>query len=157
MNDRGRGARFAKVACVAFVTGLLLLGGLLLVGCDSGTQGKEKTFKADWTKIVSQFEQRVAQDDKKGQDLAAKQDIPGVINLTRARITNVEEVLGKLLLLYPPKDLQKLDVLGTYYLITLKDRLEGQISLYDAILNDRPTADLTTTLNQLVARNTTIG
>lgn len=156
MFERTAGGKAVRLILVSILATLMVGGLLVIVGCDD-TQQKEKAFKAEWIKIISDFEDRTAKDDKKGQDLVAKNDLPGVINLTRERMAYVDQTLSKLLKLYPPQDLRKLQVLSIYYLVTIKDRLEQQIALYDALINNRPTTDLGTVLDQLIARSQTIG
>jgi hypothetical protein len=157
MIDRIRASRALYCMVVLLVAGLVAGGLVVFAGCQSDTQTKQQEFKAKWTKIIQELEAKVSQDDKKGQDLVAKNDLAGVIALSKQRLTYIDDTLGKLLELYPPQDLRKLDVLSTYYLITVKDRLEQQILLYDAILNNRPTTDIKTVLDTLIARNQTIG
>lgn len=156
MFDRWGFLKLFRAGMALIVAVALAAGALVLAGCDDTPQ-KEKSFKGEWTRIIKESEARTAKDDKKGQELVAEDDLAGVIDLTRRRMAYSDEVLGKLLKLYPPQDLRKLHVLSLYYLVTIKDRLDQQISLYEAILNNRPTADIETVLEQLIARSQTIG
>lgn len=156
MFDRWSILKAVRPGAALVMVALLAVGAMVLTGCDDVRQ-KEKAFKDEWTRVIKGFEARTAKDDKKGQELVAENDLAGVIDLTRKRIAYSDEVLGELLELYPPQELRKLHVLSLYYLITIKDRLDQQISLYEAILNNRPTADIETVLEQLIARNQTIG
>jgi hypothetical protein len=156
MGKRFKEKKAAVITGVLVISLMMAVMAVVLAGCGNDTQSKQQQFKAQWVKIIEQLQARISLDDKKGQDLVAKNDLPGVITLTKQRVANINETLGKVLQLYPPNELRKLDVLSAYYLITLQDRLQQQISLYDAILNNRPTADIITVLNELTARNQTI-
>jgi Zn-dependent oligopeptidase len=157
MHERMSTNKILRVGLAAVIAALLVGGVLLSVGCESAEQSKQKQFKKEWTQTMNEFQKRLQADDNKGQTLVDKNDLAGVIALTKQRIANVDEVLAKILAYYPPPELRKLDVLSTYYLISLKDRLEQQIVLYNAILAEQPQKEIADVLNNLIARNNTIG
>jgi hypothetical protein len=156
MLNRSKARTSRVLICVLAVVSLFL-GSFLLAGCGNAEESKQKEFKEEWTKIMKEFQARLDSDDEKNNELSENQDIAGLIALTKQRMANSEEVLESILKLYPPEDLRKLDVVSAYYLITLQDRLEQQIVLYNAILDDTPQNEIVEVLNNLIARNDTIG
>jgi hypothetical protein len=156
MHKRTLGRKRATVMVVLFTVALLAAGVLIFTGCESEQQRKEKEFKAQWTKTMEDFQTRVTKDDQKAQTLVDKNDLPGVISLVKARISSVDETLGKLLALYPPPELRKLQGLTAYYLIAVEDRLQAQNNYYEALLAGSPTTDAQTLMNEAVSRSTII-
>jgi hypothetical protein len=150
MHKRTLGRKRATVMVVLFTVALLAAGVLIFTGCESEQQRKEKEFKAQWTKTMEDFQTRVTKDDQKAQTLVDKNDLPGVISLVKARISSVDETLGKLLALYPPPELRKLQGLTAYY------RLQAQNNYYEALLAGSPTTDAQTLMNEAVTRSTII-
>lgn len=157
MRTELRRGRPFRLAVTAATVALLLAGVLLYAGCQSEQQAKQQQFKEQWTKIMDQFQAQVATDDKKATDLVNKNDIPALIKLTKERVASTQAVLGKILALYPPTELRKLQALTSYYLVTLIDRLQAQADYSLAVLGNKPTTDLQNNLNQLAGRNNTIG
>jgi len=153
MLERNRGRKVTSLAVVLLLVVLLTAGALVITGCESEQQSKEKEFKTRWTKILEDFQAQVTKDDAKGQALVNKNDLPGVISLVKARIASVDNTLSQVLALYPPEALRKLQGLSIYYLITLEDRLQAQNALYEAVLSGSPTKDLQTVFDQMVQRN----
>ena len=141
-------------ACLILV---LALGVLIAAGCQSEQQAKQKQYKEQWTKIMDQFQARVAKDDKTAQDLLAKNDLPSLIKLLKQRVASTDTTLGEILALFPPPELRKLQGTTAYYLVSLIDRLQAQSDLSVAVLSNTSTKDLQDKLNNLGARNQTIG
>lgn len=157
MRTDFRGGRAFRLTVTAASVLLLLAGVLFYAGCQSEQQAKQKQFKEQWTKIMDQFQARVAKDDKKATDLVNKNDITALIKLTKQRVASTDTVLGEILALYPPAELRKLQGLTAYYLISLIDRLQAQADYSLAVLGNKPTTDLQNNVNQLAARNNVIG
>ncbi len=124
------------LACV------VLVGSFLgLAGCDS-VEDKQKEYRSEWLEIMAAFEKRVAADDKKGNELAQKNDIAGIMELVQKRVKYVDSTFDEIALLYPPADLRRLHSLTLFYLTSIVDQLEANIDLYEAARSGKPTADL---------------
>lgn len=137
-------------AVTALLVFLLSAGLLALAGCESEQEKKAREFKQDYVGIMEAFEAKIQSDDKKAQALIEKQDLPGVINLVKQRISSVDDFMAELLALYPPHELFRLQGITIYYLITLKDRLEAQNAYYEAVLEGKPTEDLKAIQDQAI-------
>jgi hypothetical protein len=99
----------------------------------------------------------VLTDDKKASELINKNDIAGVIKLVNQRILNVDEVTKKILALRPPEDFWKVHAVTLYYLASLRDQLNYQNDLNDAVLTGRPTQDLKTIADQAALKTRAVG
>ncbi|MBK5094002.1 MAG: hypothetical protein JJE48_10880, partial [Actinobacteria bacterium] len=86
-----------------------------------------------------------------------KNDIAGVIKLVKQRISNVDEVTKKILVLRPPQDFWKVQAVTLYYLASLKDQLKDQNDLNDAVLTGKPTQDLKAIADQAALKTRAIG
>lgn len=153
MQEGSRRVKITSVLAALCLVALLAAGVLAAGGCQSEQQRKAKEFKAQWTKIIEEFQTRVTKDDNKAEALVEKSDLPGVISLVKARIAHVDNTLAQLLALYPPQELRKLQGLSAYYLVALEDRLQAQNAYYEALLSGtQPTKDLQTIMDQSAAR-----
>lgn len=117
------------------VLALALAVAVMVTGCGNN-------YKSQYIDAVSQFESQVSKDDAKLSDLAAKNDVEGLIGLNRDRSKVVEDTFNKVIALTPPADLRKLHALTLYYLIAIEDQIAAQNDLYEAIIKGTPTDDL---------------
>lgn len=136
---------------IGVIAGLIFL--LLLTGCGNSTAQQEKQYKEQWTKVASKFEERVAIDDKKANDLVAKNDIVGLRNLINSRLANVNDVMAQMFKLDPPEKYQRVQITTLYYLMALTDQLKAQNAVNDALLAGQPTTDLKTISDQYTKRS----
>lgn len=151
--NSGKEKRFGQVVgwAVACAVALTLL--MQLLGCGgSDIESKQKSYSADWKTIMTAFQVRVTEDDKKASELVEKNDISGLIKLIDERIANVNEVIKEILGLYPPDDLQDLHATTLYYLTSLRDQLNAQNDLNEAVLSGKPTQDLQTISENAAAK-----
>ena len=159
MNGRSsnRAVRLAVVALVSISISLLAFGAFSS-GCGSGSgESSVEEYKKQWTEIMDSFQARVLTDDKKANELINKNDIAGVIKLVKQRISNVDEVTKKILVLRPPQDFWKVQAVTLYYLASLKDQLKDQNDLNDAVLTGKPTQDLKAIADQAALKTRAIG
>lgn len=160
MNGRSSSNRAVRLAVVALVSISisLLAFGAFSSGCGSGSgESSAGEYKKQWTEIMDSFQDRVLTDDKKASELINKNDIAGVIKLVNQRILNVDEVTKKILALRPPKDFWKVHAVTLYYLASLRDQLNYQNDLNDAVLTGRPTQDLKTIADQAALKTRAVG
>ena len=137
----------ARKSMVSAVIAVLITSVALMLCLTAGCGGdsaaeKQKAYRAEWLETMKAFEARVSSDDKKASELAAKNDISGLMKLVRLRSAHMDEVIGEVLALYPPDELRVLQAVTLYYLVSLKKQLEDQNLLNDAILSGRPAGDL---------------
>ena len=160
MNGRSSSNRAVRLAVVALVSISisLLAFGAFSSGCGSGSgESSVGEYKKQWTEIMDSFQDRVLTDDKKASELINKNDIAGVIKLVNQRILNVDEVTKKILVLRPPQYLWKVHAVTLYYLASLRDQLNYQNDLNDAVLTGRPTQDLKTIADQAALKTRAVG
>lgn len=144
-------ARFEKVRCglVIAIIAAMATSVLFLAGCGNGLQQKQSQFKEQWLTVIDALEAQVAKDDAQANNLANKGDLAGLTRLINARINRVNTALGKILQLYPPEQMRRLQAITAYYLATLLDQLQAQKQLYEAAIGGRPTTDLQTIAEKL--------
>lgn len=146
--NKGKEKYLGPVACAVALT--LLVN---LLGCGGGDiENKQRSYSADWKRIMTAFDARVTEDDKKANELVEKNDISGLIKLIDERMVNVNEVITEILGLYPPDDLQDLHTVTLYYLTSLREQLKAQNDLNEAILSGKPTQDLKTISDNAAAK-----
>jgi len=130
-----------RILIIVLLCAMLGVSFLTAAGCESAEQ-KQKEYRSQWLEIMSAFEKRVAADDKKGNELAQKNDIAGVMELVSKRTKYVNSTFDEIALLYPPAGLRRLHSLTLFYLTSIVDQLEANIDLYEAARSGKPTADL---------------
>ena len=132
---------------------------LALAGCNEAGEVKKKQqeYRTEWQEIMGRFQVQVNADDQKANALVKKNDISGLIALIKAREANVDLVMGQILKLYPPDDLRKLHATTLFYLTSLKDQLDAQNSLNEAVLSSAPTGDLKTVAENAAAKTQEVG
>ena len=148
-------ARFEKAGCCLAIALMVVAttSVLFLAGCGSGLQQKQSQFKEQWLTVIDALEGQVTKDDTQANDLAQKGDLAGLLRLIDVRIGRVDAALGKVLQLYPPEQMRRLQAITAYYLATLLDQLQAQKQLYEAAIGGRPTTDLQT-IAQNLSQNT---
>ncbi len=152
-RSRQKTGRLPTVAGWSIGCAIVMLLMLQLTGCGgSDIESKQKSYQADWKRIMTAFDARVTEDDKKASELVEMNDISGLIKLINERIVNVNEVIAEILGLHPPDDLQDLHSTTLYYLTSLRDQLEAQNDLNEAVLSGKPTQDLKTISDNAAAR-----
>jgi|GEM_PF-1433412 len=134
---------------MALVCCLALTGGLLLAGC--GGNSTER-YRAEWKKIVEKFISTIKVDDAQAQKLVESKDYSGVIKLVKDRIEAIEDTMGTVLALNPPKSLQKIHVLTLYFMVSLTNQLTVQNELNKANLSGETTTDLEAKVKNLSQR-----
>jgi hypothetical protein len=130
---------------------LLALGGALVAGCGDSTLSAQE-YKARWAGIMDPFETRIEKDDRKANELLAKNDLGAVTALLNRRIAGVDETLDMVARLRPPPELRDLHAITLYELFAVKQQLQTQNNLNDAIRKDEPTTDLVTIADNAKAR-----
>ena len=158
-NATRRANGISRFVVILVLLTALLAAALLIAGCDESGEvaKKQQQFKTQWLDIMEVFQGRVNSDDSKADKLVQKNDLAGLIELIKLRISNVDSVLGKVLPLYPPDNLRKLQVTTLYYLQSLMDQLVAQNNLNEAVLSGNPTADLQTIAGNAAAKTKALG
>ncbi len=131
------------------VAGLLLAGllaaGILTSGCGGSSQEAEHdSYVSSYVKTMDEFQARASRDDKEFASLAQKNDLSGLINLDKKRITDIQDVYGQIMKLRPSADLQKVHAITLYYLVSVVDQLQAQNNYWEAVLSSKPSTDLKT-------------
>jgi len=143
---------------VILVVMFTVLAGLILAGCGgTSEETKKEKYEADYSEIMDRFQAKVSADDKRLSELAAKNDIAGIISLDKRRITYVEGVLGQVLDLEPPVSLRKLHTVTLYYMESILDQLDAQNNYWDALLSGKPSNDLKTIAETAAAKTQAVG
>ena len=128
-----------------------------MFGCTESMQEKQEEYSTEWSEIFSGFQKRVASDDRKAEELVKKNDISGLISLVNGRLVNVDQVYQKVLDLYPGKEMWKLHSTSLYYLTSLKEQLEYQNDVNEAVLSGKPVQDLTQIASDQAAKTKQVG
>lgn len=153
---KGSGRGWLYLLIVLLGCAVVVLAVLLGLSSGSGPQS-EGQYKKDWKAIIEAFQTRVNQDDKKATDLANKNDIPALITVINQRISNIDSVMGKILKLYPPPALRKLQALTLFYLTSVKDQFIAQNAVNDAALSGKPVEDLKKIADQAANQARAVG
>ncbi|MBU1672470.1 MAG: hypothetical protein KKF41_07485 [Actinobacteria bacterium] len=130
---------------------LVVSGTALLAGC-GGSSMSASDYKAQYTGTIDKFESQIEEDDRKANELVAKNDLAAVIALLNQRIKNVDEVFDEIAALRPPAEMRDLQAITLYYLFAVKQQLQAQNNLNDAIRKEEPTTDLVTAAENAKAR-----
>lgn len=142
-------SKFGRPVIISFIVfSLISVSFCLLCGCGQSPGQKQKEYKAEWTDVMNEYEERVAADDKKAQKLISEEDNAGVIKLLDERIDYVWSVYDAIVVLDPPSEYRELHALTLYYLASVVAQLEAQSDLNEAVLEGKPTDDLKTIAEQ---------
>ncbi len=135
--------------CVILLAGVVVLGVLYVLSLRGGeTKGYEKR----WRTVMVEFQNRVEKDDKSAERYSENKDMTSLLRLANNRIEYFRDVIGRLLELTPPERYRKLHVLTAHYIFTLIDQLEAQKELNEALLEGKPTEDLSKIAESAKAR-----
>ena len=137
-NRDRRGGTWAAIATACAIA---VIAAFLVAGC--GTS-QEEVYRTEWKDMMQEFFKKLDADDKKAEKLSSENDIAGVVKLVNERIKGIESTLDKLMELKPTPELQRLQILTEYFMITLIDQLEAQNELNKAGISGQPTGDLST-------------
>ena len=137
MEELRRDRRFI---ITAGVLALLVVSCLpLLIG---GCSDRHEVYRKGYVTTINAFQKKAVSDDKASEQLIEKNDIGGLITMIKNRVSNINQVVSKIMKLDPPSGYIRLQVLTLYYLIELKKQFNAQNQLNEAILNGQPLADL---------------
>lgn len=114
----------------------------ILAGCGDSREAKQKEYREEYVRIIDDFEDQVAKDDQKAEELVEQDDLGGLIRLNETRLEFIDEVFGEILDLYPPEELRKVHALTLFYLVAVRDQVEAQSDYYEALLSGKPSEDL---------------
>lgn len=147
-----------RVVLAVTICLVLVVAALAVVGCgEPSEEQKAETYRKEWKDIMDGFFKKLNEDDKEAEELSNQGDTAGVIKLVNERIRGIEETIDELMALDPPAELQRLQIVTLYFMLTLIDQLEAQNELNKAMVSGQPTTDLQTKVENMARRVGSIG
>lgn len=153
MNIRSRPGALAGAALFIL---LCMVAATFLGGCGNSERQRRNAYVDEWREVITEFQKRINEDDKKAEELVNSEDLAGLVRLVDSRIENIDEVTVKVLDINTPLEMARLQAITLYYLVSLRDQLQAQNAANEAALAGQPTNDLKQIADDALARTQTM-